>query len=363
MNTTYRARAAVSPSPGTVEIREIDIPRPTGNEVLADVVACGLCHSDLHFIDGTSGSDHPYLLGHEVCATVREVGPAVTTLAPGDRVIVSLIRPCGNCDDCLRNRPKACRYRRPSARPPRLVDGGELTPVLRVGGLATAVLVDEHHAIPLPTGLDPQLGALLGCGATTGFGAAVNTAAVGHGDRVAVIGCGGVGLAAIAGARANGANSVIAIERDERRFDLAREFGASDTTTPASVKHTEPGGGWDAVIDCVGGATTWKLALSLVETGGRVVIAGAPRRDEEVTFLMRPLFDRRAEVVVSHLGDSDPTVDLPRIAELVAAGQFPLERYRSETVALDGAADAYQRLRRGDVLRSIVLPNLDQETA
>lgn len=356
------ATAVVSPVPGRVEMATIQVPDPTGSQVLVDVAACGLCHSDLHFIDGTSGTDHPYLLGHEVSGVVRATGPAVSDFGAGDEVIGCLIVPCADCEDCRRGRPKSCRRRRPALPRPRLEGGGELTPVLGVGGLAEIVLLDEQHLARLPAGLDIELGALLGCGATTGFGAAVNTGGVRPGDRVAVIGAGGVGLAAIAGARASGAAVVLAVDRDEQRFDLAREFGATATATPVALPDVAaPTRAFDVVIDCVGGEGPFLAALGLVETGGRIVIAGAPRRDEQATFPMRPLFDRRAEVVVSHLGDCQPAVDLPRMAALVATGQFPLGLYRSETVGLAEAPAAYERLRSGEVLRSIIDPRRDRQ--
>lgn len=362
MSRTITSRAAVALSAGSVEIVDIEIPRPTGRQILIDVAACGLCHSDLHFIDGTSGQAFPYLLGHEVSGTVREIGEDVTKFAVGDTVIGALVVACRECTDCLRGRPKACRFRKPLLPHPTLTDGRELTPVLGIGGLADMLLIDQLHLTKLPDGLELELGALLGCGVSTGFGAAANTGEVRPQDRVAVIGAGGVGLAAIAGAKASGAAAILAVDRNLARFDLAKQFGATDAAAPEEVAGGLPDDQrYDVVIDCVGGAGPLQMAIDLLQTGGRIVIPGAPRRDEEVTLAMRVLFDRRVEFMISHLGDCVPDDDMPRIAELAADGSFPLSLYRSETVGLQEAPAAYERMRRGEVLRSIVIPARDRD--
>ncbi|QCB51594.1 S-(hydroxymethyl)mycothiol dehydrogenase [Rhodococcus sp. PAMC28707] len=361
MSRTITSRAAVALTAGKVDIVEIEIPAPTGRQILIDVAACGLCGSDLHFIDGTSGTAFPYLLGHEVSGTVREIGADVTKFAVGDQVIGALVVACQECKDCERGRPKACRFRKPVLPHPTLEDGRELTPVLGIGGLADVLLIDQLHLTKLPDGLELELGALLGCGVSTGFGAAANTGEVRPGDRVAVIGAGGVGLAAIAGAHASGADAILALDRDRTRFDRAKQFGATHTAAPEDIS-----GGiaddqrYDVVIDCVGGAGPLQMAIDLLQTGGRIVMPGAPRRDEEVTLAMRTLFDRRVEFTVCHLGDCVPDEDMPRIAALAADGSFPLELYRSETVGLEDAPAAYERMRRGEVLRSIVVPSRDR---
>lgn len=354
--TTYTCRGAVaSGNGGPLEIVDIRVPAPAGDQVLITVRACGLCHSDLHFIDGTSGTAFPYIVGHEISGVVREVGPDVRSVRVGDEVIVALIVPCGHCADCARDQPLRCLSKKPDVPRPQLLNGTALTPVLGVGGLAELVLTDELHVSPRPDGIDGVLGALLGCGVPTGYGAAVHTGSVSPGDRVAVIGAGGVGLAAISAARACGAREVVAFDLIDAKLAEARIFGATAVATAAGQDPALEPDSFDVVIDAVGGAATLTVALRLVRLGGRVVIAGAPRQDESVEISLRPFFRKHVELMVSHWGDVSPDTDLPAIVALMKDGGFPLDRYHTESVGLEQAAEALERLRRGEVLRSIVV--------
>ena len=357
MSHYHRCRGAVTTGPDQpLRIVEIEVPAPQADEVLIKVTACGLCHSDLHYMDGSSGVDYPYLVGHEISGVVHEIGSEVVDLTVGDQVVVALIVSCGECVDCKRGRGVRCVNKMPRHRAPRLPDGTELTPVLGAGGLAELVLMNRQHVALRPPSLDAGLSALLGCGVPTGFGAAVNTGEVTAGDRVAVIGCGGVGLSAIAGAQAAGAAHVTAFDFEPAKRAFASEFGADVTVDGAHwARRPELLSSFDIVIDAVGGDGPLQQAIALTRPGGRIVAPGAPRSDEISAVALRPVFLKRLEYHVSHWGDCVPSRDFPRIARLVSEGSFPLEKYRSEIVDLDGAAEAYERLRRGEVLRSIVM--------
>lgn len=347
-----RARGAIVESArGPVHLRDIEVPVPVGSEVLIAVDACGLCHSDLHYIDGTSGTDFPYILGHEIVGRVEEVGQDVGDLQIGQRVIVALIAPCGTCAQCARGRRLSCTQKIRPARPPRMLDGATLTPVLAAGGLATHVTVDAQHVTAISEDLPDEQAALLGCGVPTGYGAVVNTAGVIAGDAVAVIGAGGVGLAAIAAARACGATRILALDLNEAKLEEAVVFGATETHRPGDGDQPS---GFDIVIDAVGGAATLRSAVAMAASGGRIILPGAPTTSEVADYPLRMAFLKRLSIEYSHWGDCDPERDVEAIGQLVRDGQFPLDRYVSEVVPLDDAANAYQRLRDGVVLRSVV---------
>lgn len=336
---------------GPVEVRDIEVVVPTGTEVMIRVDACGLCHSDLHYIDGTSGSDFPYLVGHEIVGRIEAVGSAAAELEIGQRVVVALVAPCGKCAQCARGRRLSCVAKVRPARPPRLLGGESLMPVLAAGGLATHVTVDAQHVTPITDVLPDEQAALLGCGVPTGYGAVVNTAGVVDGDAVAVIGAGGVGLAAIVAAAAAGAARILSVDLNAAKLQEALVFGATETHVPGGVD--EPTG-FDIVIDAVGGAATLRSAIGMAASGGRIVLSGAPKTTERADFAMRAAFLKRLSIEYSHWGDCVPERDLAAIGQLVADGRFPLERYVSEVVPMADAAAAYQRLRDGLVLRSVV---------
>lgn len=352
MDGYRKARGAVvEQARGPVEVRDIEVPEPIGTEVMIRVDACGLCHSDLHYIDGTSGTDFPYIVGHEIVGRVEAWGPDVSALPVGQRVVVALIAPCGSCPQCTRGRRLSCTAKMRPARPPRLDDGRVLTPVLAAGGLASHVTVDAQHVTPISEDLPDEQAALLGCGVPTGYGAVANTAPVLPGDAVAVIGAGGVGLAAIAAARAGGAMRILAVDLNPAKLEEARAFGATQTHVPGQGEDPD---GFDVVIDAVGGATTLRSAITMAASGGHIVLAGAPTTSETADFHLRTAFLKRLTIEYSHWGDCDPQRDLEAIAGLAADGSFPLHRYVTEVVTLEDAAAAYQRLREGKVLRSVV---------
>lgn len=352
MSEYRKARGAVVTSAGgPVQVVPIEVPEPLGTEVMIKVEACGLCHSDLHYIDGTSGTDFPYLLGHEIVGHIDSVGPQVTGLEPGQRVVVALMAPCGECDQCRRGRVLSCVNKIRPARPARLETGETLTAVLAAGGLATHVTVEAQHVSPITEALPDEQAALLGCGIPTGYGAVQNTAGVVEGDAVAVIGSGGVGLAAIGAAKAAGAGRILALDLNPDKLEEAKAFGATEVHVPGRGDLPT---GFDTVIDAVGGAATLRTAISLAGGGARVILSGAPTQTEVADFGMREVFLKRLRIEISHWGDCLPDRDLAAITARVEDGSFPVDRYVSEVVPLDDCAAAYDRLREGTVLRSVI---------
>jgi len=358
--TTYRA-AVVRSAHGPVAIEDVPLRDPVGDEVAIDVTACGLCHSDVHFMHGTSGTDFPYVVGHEVAGRVSAVGPNATGARVGDSVVVAPMVPCGRCKHCTGGRPAACAARllRRPAIP--LADGTPGNPVLGVGGLAERVLVPARNVVAIDPGVPPEIAALLGCGVPSGYGAAVNTAEVGPADDVAVIGCGAVGVAAIAGAAAAGAARIIAVDVNAAKLAVAREFGATDTVDASTqdavdaVRGLTGGAGADVVLDAVGGPATFGVANGMRAVGSRLVVVGAPKVGDTVDLPLRGLFLTGGSIRVSIWGDCVAARDLPLLAGRYLDGSLPLDKYLTGTFSLASAAQGYEQLLAGQVLRSVVL--------
>jgi Zn-dependent alcohol dehydrogenase len=333
--------------PGRVALEEIRVEPPGPGEVLVRIEATGVCHSDLHVIE-EDGWNHrlPVLLGHEGAGTVEAVGAGVEGVAPGERVVIGWKTACGSCAACVRNDPRRCR--RPPAAPGRLfrADGAELTPVLRTGTFATRTVVPVAAVVPLPAALPAEQACLLGCAVATGVMSVLETAKVWEGARVAVIGCGAVGLSAVQGARIAGASVIRAIDLDERKLDEARRFGATDTGA----------GPVDFAFDVVGRRETFELALSLLVSGGTAVLVGIPASGERAEVDLVRLFDKRARVLVSHGGDHLPQADFPRLAEWALAGRLDLTGMVTRTAPLAAWSEAFDAMRAGDVVRTVLTP-------
>ncbi|HEX2212381.1 MAG TPA: alcohol dehydrogenase catalytic domain-containing protein, partial [Mycobacterium sp.] len=218
-----------------VEVVDVVIPDPGPGEVVVDVIACGVCHTDLTYREGGINDEFPFLLGHEAAGTVESVGTGVTNVEPGDFVVLNWRAVCGQCRACKRGRPHLCFDTHNAAQKMTLTDGTELTPALGIGAFADKTLVHEGQCTKVDSAADPAVAGLLGCGVMAGLGAAVNTGAVNRDDTVAVIGCGGVGDAAIAGASLVGAKRIIAVDTDDRKLDWARDFGATHTINSAEL--------------------------------------------------------------------------------------------------------------------------------
>ena len=342
-------------------LTEILVPDPGPGEALVRVQACGVCHTDLHYKQGGIGEDFPYLLGHEAAGIVEAVGPGVTGLEPGDFAILNWRAVCGQCRACTRGRPWYCFATHNAAQKMTLADGTPLSPALGIGAFADRTLVAAGQCTKVNPEIKPEVAGLLGCGVMAGLGAALNTAGVGRGDSVAVIGCGGVGNAAILGAVLAGARKVIAVDVDDRKLDWARGFGATDTVNSrsadpvATIRDLTEGNGADVVIEAVGRPETYKQAFYARDLAGTVVLVGVPTPEMQLELPLLDVFGRGGTLKSSWYGDCLPTRDFPMLVDLHLQGRLPLEKFVSETIALDAVEEAFAKMQRGEVLRSVVL--------
>ena len=340
-------RGVVLAAPGEVALEEIRVEGPGPGEVLVRILATGVCHSDLHVIqeDGW-GHALPVLLGHEGAGVVERVGDGVEGLAAGDRVVLGWKTSCGACAACLRGDARRC-LRPPVARGRLFRAGGdELTPVLRTGTFATHTVVPAVAAVKTPPELPPDQACLLGCAIATGVMSVLETARIWEGARVAVIGCGAVGLSVIQGARLAGAAEIRAIDLDPRKLDQATRFGAT---------HTGPGP-VDFVFDVVGRRQTFAQALGLIRTGGTVVLIGLSPGGEKAEIDLPALFARRARVLVSHGGDHLPQEDFPRLAQWALEGKLDLASMVTRTAPLEAWDEALEAMKDGSVIRTVLTP-------
>ncbi len=347
-----------------VSIEEITIPDPGPGEAVVKVQACGVCHTDLHYREGGINDEFPFLLGHEAAGIVESVGAGVTDVQPGDFVVLNWRAVCGNCRACLRGRPWYCFSTHNAEQKMTLADGTELSPALGIGAFAEKTLVAAGQCTKVDPAAKPEVAGLLGCGVMAGLGAALNTGNVGRGDSVAVIGCGGVGTAAVVGARLAGAAKVIALDIDDRKLDVAQELGATHTINSKGLSNDDVvekvqeltgGFGADVVIDAVGRPETWKQAFYARDLAGTVVLVGVPTPEMTLEMPLLDFFGRGGSLKSSWYGDCLPTRDFPLLIDLHLQGRLPLDRFVSETIALDEVEAAFTKMHHGDVLRSVVL--------
>ncbi len=344
-----------------VELVDIVVPDPGPGEALVDVIACGVCHTDLTYRDGGINDEYPFLLGHEAAGTVEAVGPGVTSVAPGDFVILNWRAVCGQCRACKRGRPHLCFDTFNAEQKMTLTDGTELTPALGIGAFADKTLVAAGQCTKVNPEADPAVAGLLGCGLMAGLGAAINTGAVNRDDTVAVIGCGGVGDAAVAGAALVGAKRIIAVDTDNTKLDLARKFGATHTVNARefdvvkTIQDLTDGFGVDVIIDAVGRPETWKQAFYARDLAGTVVLVGVPTPDMRLDMPLVDFFSRGGSLKSSWYGDCLPERDFPTLIDLYLQGRLPLEQFVSERIGLGDIEDAFHKMHDGKVLRSVVL--------
>ena len=344
-----------------VELVEIGIPDPGPVEVIVDIQACGVCHTDLTYREGGINDEFPFLLGHEAAGIVEAVGEDVTAVTPGDFVILNWRAVCGQCRACKRGRPWYCFNTFNATQKMTLTDGTELTPALGIGAFADKTLVHEGQCTKVDPEADPAVAGLLGCGVMAGLGAAVNTGNVSRDDTVAVIGCGGVGDAAIAGAALVGARRIIAVDTDDTKLNWARDFGATHTINAReldvieTIQDLTDGNGADVVIDAVGRPETWKQAFYARDLAGTVVLVGVPTPDMRLEMPLVDFFSRGGSLKSSWYGDCLPERDFPTLISLYRQGRLPLERFVSERIGLDGVEEAFHRMHAGEVLRSVVV--------
>ena len=359
---TQTVRGVISRKKGDpVEVVDVVIPDPGPREVVVDIIACGVCHTDLTYRDGGINDEFPFLLGHEAAGTVEAVGDGVKHVEPGDFVILNWRAVCGECRACKRGRPWYCFNTFNASQPMTLTDGTELTPALGIGAFVDKTLVHELQCTKVDPAADPAVAGLLGCGVMAGLGAAVNTGAVTRDDTVAVIGCGGVGDAAIAGAWLAGAKRIIAVDTDNKKLDWARDFGATHTINARELDPVETiqdltdGNGADVVIDAVGRPETWKQAFYARDLAGTVVLVGVPTPDMQLEMPLIDFFSRGGSLKSSWYGDCLPERDFPTLISLYLQGRLPLEKFVSERIGLDGIEDAFHKMHAGEVLRSVVM--------
>jgi S-(hydroxymethyl)mycothiol dehydrogenase len=345
----------------STEQRTIVVPDPGPTDVVVRVRACGVCHTDLHYRNGGINDDFPFLLGHEAAGVVETVGENVTKVAPGDFVILAWRAPCGRCRSCLRGRPWYCFDSANASKPMTLEDGTPLSPALGIGAFAEATLVAEGQAVKVDPAIDAAAAGLIGCGVMAGLGAAMHTGNVGPGDTVAVFGCGGVGDAAILGARLAGARTIIAVDLDDRKLEWAKGFGATHTVNAGTgdpveaVRALTEGNGADVVIEAVGRPEVFTQAFFARDLAGTLVQVGVPSPDMTLEIPMIEFFGRGGALKPSWYGDCLPTRDFPLLVDHHLAGRIDLGKFVSETIGLDGVEGAFHKMERGEVLRSVVV--------
>ena len=357
-----QVRGIIARSKGApVERVTVNVPDAGPGEAVVKVLACGVCHTDLHYREGGIGDDYPYLLGHEAAGVVEQVGEDVRDLAPGDYVILNWRAVCGTCRACRRGRPWYCFSTFNATQKMTLEDGTELSPALGIGAFADKTLVAAGQCTKVDPRARPAAAGLLGCGVMAGLGAAINTGNVTRGDSVAVIGCGGVGSAAIAGARLAGAGTIIAIAVDERKLAIARELGATEAINARDADPVEAmrgftgGFGPDVVIDAVGRPETWLQAFYGRDLAGTVVLVGVPTPELTLEVPLLDVFGRGGSLKSSWYGDCLPDRDFPMLVDLYLQGRLPLDAFVTEEVGIDDVEAAFEKMHAGDVLRSVVL--------
>ena len=351
--------ATAKKAPVTVET--ITVPDPGPGEALVRVQACGVCHTDLHYREGGINDDFPFLLGHEAAGEVEAVGPGVSGVAPGDFVVLNWRAVCGTCRSCLRGRPQYCFSTFNATQKMTLTDGTELSPALGIGAFAEKTLVAAGQCTKVSAGATPEVAGLLGCGVMAGFGAAMLTGNVGRGDSVAVFGCGGVGDAAIAGARLAGAKTIVAVDLDARKLTWAKAFGATHVVDASkedpveAIRAVTDGNGADVCIEAVGNPKVFEQAFFARDLAGTLVQVGVPTPDMKVELPFIELFGRGGAIKPSWYGDCLPSRDFPMLVDLHLQGRIDLSLFVSETIALDQVEDAFHKMERGEVLRSVVV--------
>jgi len=355
-------RGVISRSVGKpVELVPVVVPDPGPGEAVVRVQACGVSHTDLHYREGGINDDFPFLLGHEAAGVVERVGDGVTEVAPGDFVILNWRAVCGQCRACQRGRPWYCFNTHNAQQRMTLEDGTELSPAFGIGAFVDKTLVAAGQCTKVDAQAPAAVAGLLGCGVMAGLGAAINTGAVGRGDSVAVIGCGGVGMAAVAGARLAGASRIIAVDVDDRKLALAREFGAhklinSTATDPVEAIRAATGGfGADVVVDAVGLPETYRQAFYGRDLAGTVVLVGVPRPEATLELPLLDVFGRGGALKSSWYGDCLPSRDFPTLIDLHLQGRLPLDKFVTETIGIGDIEEAFEKMHRGDVLRSVVV--------
>ena len=357
-----KVRGVVAKSKGApVTMETIVVPDPGPGEAVVAIHACGVCHTDLHYREGGINDDFPFLLGHEAAGVVESVGPDVHDLAPGDFVVLNWRAVCGDCRACRRGRPWYCFATHNATQKMTLADGASLSPALGIGAFADKTLVAAGQCTRVNRTARPEAAGLLGCGVMAGLGAAMYTGGVGAGDSVAVFGCGGVGCAAVAGSRLAGAAVIIGVDLNPNKLELAKAFGATHTVDAGTTDPVEAiraltgGNGADVCIEAVGDPTVMEQAFFARDLAGTLVQVGVPTPDMRIDLPMIEFFGRGGGLKPSWYGDCLPSRDFPMLIDLYLDGRLDLDRFVSETIAIDEVEQAFESMQRGEVLRSVVV--------
>ncbi|GAB3660024.1 S-(hydroxymethyl)mycothiol dehydrogenase [Nocardioides korecus] len=362
-----QVKAVIARSKGApVELVTINVPDPGPGEALVKVQACGVCHTDLHYREGGINDEFPFLLGHEAAGIVEAVGEGVTEVAAGDFVVLNWRAVCGECRACKRGEPQYCFATHNATQKMTLADGEgagtELSPALGIGAFAEKTLVAAGQCTKVDPEARPAAVGLLGCGVMAGIGAAINTGNVGRGRSVAVIGCGGVGVAAIAGSALAGAGTIIAVDLDEKKLAAATTAGATHTVNSKdrdaveAIQELTGGFGADVVIDAVGRPETWKQAFYARDLAGTVVLVGVPTPDMTIPEIpLIDVFGRGGSLKSSWYGDCLPSRDFPMLVDLYTQGRLDLDAFVSEEIGIGDVEAAFEKMHSGDVLRSVVI--------
>ncbi len=344
-----------------VTLETIVVPDPGAGEAVVAIKACGVCHTDLHYREGGINDEFPFLLGHEAAGIVESVGPDVTDVAPGDFVVLNWRAVCGACRACRRGRPWHCFSTHNATQKMTLADGTPLSPALGIGAFADKTLVAAGQCTKVNPAARPEAVGLLGCGVMAGLGAAMFTGQVGLGDSVAVFGCGGVGCAAVAGSKLAGAATIIGVDLDPGKLELATAFGATHTVDAGSTDPVEAiraltgGNGADVCIEAVGHPKVMEQAFLARDLAGTLVQVGVPTPDMRIDLPMIEFFGRGGALKPSWYGDCLPSRDFPMLVDLYLDGRLDLDRFVSETIGIDQVEAAFARMQRGEVLRSVVV--------
>ncbi|HUQ39314.1 MAG TPA: Zn-dependent alcohol dehydrogenase [Acidimicrobiales bacterium] len=355
--------AVLNSIPGELEIEDITIDTPAPREVLVRVAAAGVCHSDLHFVEGKYPYPTPCVLGHESAGVVEAVGDQVTYVQPGDHVITCLSVFCGECGYCLTGRPSLCQNpstQRPAGAPPRLSrDGAPVHQFISMSSFAEQMLVHEHALVKVSKDIPLDRAALIGCGVTTGLGAVFNTARVPATSTVAVVGCGGVGLNCVQGAALAGANRIIAVDMNETKLKMAEQFGATDLVNAsdgdavAQVRELTDGAGVEYSFEAIGLKQTTEQAFGMLARGGTATVIGMIPIGTTIE-LHGYEFLAEKKIQGSTMGSNHFRVDMPRYVELYLQGRLKLDELVSARVPLSEVNGAFDTMRAGEVARTVI---------
>ncbi|MDH4145688.1 MAG: Zn-dependent alcohol dehydrogenase [Acidimicrobiia bacterium] len=357
--------AVLNSQPGPLEIEDVSVDSPGPGEVLVRVVGAGLCHSDLHFIEGTFRTKVPAVLGHESAGVVEAVGEGVSYVKEGDHVIACLSIFCGQCRHCLGGFPNRCQNTGPTSRPkgaaPRL-SKGDGTPVdqfARLGGFAEQMLVHQNALVKITEEMPLDRAALIGCGITTGMGAVFRTAQVEPGSRVCVIGAGGIGLAAIQAARIAGAGSVIVVDVSDAKLETARQLGGTHVVNASQVDSVVDavkdlsGGGVDYSFEAIGMKQTAEQAFNMLDIGGTATVIGMVPSKQMVEIRGIDLLAEK-KLQGSMMGSNQFRVDMPNMVRMYLDGRLMLDEMVSRRIGLDEVNEGYELMKRGEVARTVI---------